>query len=917
LAQVGSIVANLSLRIDEFRQGIREAQQNLEQFNGTALNVARVTGQAFKAIGVAVAGVGAVAVAMATEQEDAMARMQAATGATAAEMEGFSQAADNLFAAGRGNYQEIYDTLTALKQTLGLTGQEAEVAADKALIMSKTFGWEVTESIRAADTASRTFGVNSSQSFDMFTALAQQAGDKSGDLLDTFNEYAPIVNQMGLSFEDFGNIMAAGMEKGAFNFDKIGDALKEFNIRAQDGSKTTVAAFQDLGFNADEMGQKFAAGGEQGKQAFNQVLAGLASVEDPMKRNELGVALFGTMWEDLGSEVILSMGQAEGALKNIEGSVAQAGTALDQTFGHKVEKVKNSFLLWAKDMGKSFMPQLKQIADWFIVNMPAFLAAVEPVFTTLGSIFLGVIQMFQTMASFVMQHSTLFKTLGLVIATVVLPSLTGFLLQALRLKAQAIMAMIPQLLRLIATNYMVGLSFLAANAPLLLIIAGIAAVIAIVVLLIKHWDKVKAVTLQVWETIKSFLATVWEAIKAGFQAFMNVLSQVWSTIWNAIKAVGKAIWNGIKTAFFAVWNAMWNYIATILAVIYAIIATAWEGIKALALFVWGYIDDYVMAVWNGIKSAALTIWNALKAYFTTVLNFYKTIFTTVWNAISTALSVVWNGIKAAALFVWDALKTYFTTVLNFYKSIFMTVWNAIKSFLLPIWNGLKSSATTIFNALQSALSSIFNSIKSVVTSVWNGIKSVLTSIWNSIRSVASNVWSGISSVISSMVNGIRSKISDAANFMRNTFSGAIQAVKGFFGGLWSSIRQSLQNVVDGIRDKVTKAKEWLTELNPFKRHSPSLVDNVLAGTKIIRDTYESLGGMRIAPPQIGNLTAGRINVEEAFGGVGSGGSGGGSTYNAPLVQVENMHVRSDQDVRNVSRELFSLQRSHDRAKGGR
>lgn len=917
MAQAGNIVANLQLKVDQFRQGMQDATQQLNNFSESTRRVATVATAAFAAVGTAISGVAVLAAKMAMEQEEYAAKMQAATGATAAEMNKFKDIADNLFAKGRGNYEEIYNTLTQVKQVLGQTGSQAQNTADKALIMSKAFGWEVTDSIRAASTAANTFGVSSTESFDMFTALAQQAGDKSGDLLDTFNEYAPIVNQMGLSFEDFGNILAKGMEKGAFNFDKLGDALKEFNIRAQDGSKTTIDAFTQLGFNADEMGKKFAAGGEQGKQAFNQVLTALAKVEDPMKRNTIGVELFGSMWEDLGSEVILSMGQADGALKNIEGSTARAGQALDNTLGHKIDKIKAGFQLWAKDLGESFMPKLKEMADFFIANMPAIATAVTPVFQTMGNILFGIVNVLMHVASFVAQNATAFKILGAVIAGVVIPPMLGFLANAIAIRYQALIGLITNTFKLIAANYALGMSYLLAYAPMILIVAGIIALIAIIVLLVKHWDTVKQVTIEVWNAIWGFLVACWEGIKAAFAATMNWLANLWSTIWGAISAVGQAIWNGIQAAFFAVWNAMWNFLATILAVIYALVATAWEGIKALAEFVWGYIGDYVIAIWNGIKAAALAIWNALKTYFTTVLNFYQAIFTTVWNAISSVLTTVWNTIKSAAMVIWEALKSYFITVLNVYKTIFTTVWNAIKAVLLPIWYALKSSAISIFNALQSALSSIFNTIKSVVTSVWNGIKAVLTSIWNSIRSVASNVWSGISSVISSMVNGIRSKISDAANFMRNTFSGAISAVKGFFGGLWSSISQSLQNVVSGIKSKVMQAKEWLTELNPFKRHSPSLVDNVLAGTKIIRQTYESLSGMQIAPPQIGNLSAGRIDVEEAFGGIGNGGNGGGSTYNAPLVQVENMNVRSDQDVRNVSRELFNLQRSHDRAKGGR
>ena len=53
--------------------------------------------------------------------------------------------------------------------------------------------------------------------------------------------------------------------------------------------------------------KKFAAGGEAADEAFNQVIVGLSAMEDPIERNTAGVNLFGTMWEDLGPEVVMSL----------------------------------------------------------------------------------------------------------------------------------------------------------------------------------------------------------------------------------------------------------------------------------------------------------------------------------------------------------------------------------------------------------------------------------------------------------------------------------------------------------------------------------------------------------------------------------------------------------------------------------
>ncbi|MFQ7715996.1 MAG: hypothetical protein ACLRIT_05410 [Blautia sp.] len=57
-------------------------------------------------------------------------------------------------------------------------------------------------------------------------------------------------------------ILQTVAQNGAFDLDGIGDAVKEFSIRAIDGSDTTKQGFEALGMNADEMAQKFGAGGK-------------------------------------------------------------------------------------------------------------------------------------------------------------------------------------------------------------------------------------------------------------------------------------------------------------------------------------------------------------------------------------------------------------------------------------------------------------------------------------------------------------------------------------------------------------------------------------------------------------------------------------------------------------------------------
>lgn len=147
--------------------------------------------------------------------------------------------------------------------------------------------------------------------------------DYSGEMIDSINEYSVQFKKLGLDAEDMFSIFANGAQNGAFNLDKVGDAVKEFSIRAIDGSDTTKQGFEALGMDVAKMAERFGAGGDSAKEAFNEVIKGLAEMDDPIAQSAAGVNLFGTMWEDLGPQVITSMSTASDAIDKSKESVEE------------------------------------------------------------------------------------------------------------------------------------------------------------------------------------------------------------------------------------------------------------------------------------------------------------------------------------------------------------------------------------------------------------------------------------------------------------------------------------------------------------------------------------------------------------------------------------------------------------------
>lgn len=232
------------------------------------------------------------------------------------------------------------------------------------------------------------------------------------------------------------------------------------------------------------------------------------------------------------------------------------------------------------------------------------------------------------------------------------------------------------------------------------IVAGIAAVVAIVVVLAKNWDTIKKKTAEVWNAIKSAISTAWNAIKNAVSTGINFVKNLMSTVMNAI-----------STAF--------------------------------------------QAAWNGIKSFFESIWNGIKSFFTTVTNTLKNAASAAWNAIKSGVETYFNAIKTVYETVWNGIKNFFTSTVNGIKNTASNVFNAIKNTITSIWNGVKNTTTSVWNGIKSGVSNVVNGIRNTVSSVFNGIKNTAVSVWNGIKNAIINPVETAKSTVSGIVDKIK------------------------------------------------------------------------------------------------------------------------------------------------------------------
>lgn len=332
----------------------------------------------------AIGGIGAAVIASGTQAEQAANQVAAATGLTGDALKEVQDISQNVYKDNFGNSMEDAANAVAVTyQQTKLVGDELQTAAENAMLLDDTFGYDVNESIRTAKALADNFGISIEEAYNLMAQGAQKGLDKNGDMLDTLNEYSVHYSQLGYTVEDFFGSLENGAASGAFSIDKIGDTMKEFGIRVKDTSKSTQEAFQLLGYTGDsiaDMQAKFAAGGESAREATSELLGQLQNVEDDVTRNQIGVDLFGTMWEDLGEEAVYS-------LLNTQTEISKTTDAIGQLNDVKYDDVMSQLTALKRQaetevlqpFAQKLMPKVKEGIEWVSKNMDDLVNDIVPI----------------------------------------------------------------------------------------------------------------------------------------------------------------------------------------------------------------------------------------------------------------------------------------------------------------------------------------------------------------------------------------------------------------------------------------------------------------------------------------------------------------------------------------------------------
>lgn len=831
----GQAIQNL---IRELRDAGTQADNTSEQLDemGKTLTggVLIEAAEQLSAVGDKITELGEKAKDAFTETQDATVKASTYFGETGEAAEQTAGIIKDVYAEGVGDSMDAVSNavITVKKNLKDLDETELTHITEQAITLDELYGIDMNETLRGVNSLMQQYGLTAQQAMDYIVKGTQNGLDKTNELGDNLSEYAGKFSQAGYSAKEYFQLLQNGLEGGAYNLDKVNDAINEVTTRLVDGTiadslsqinKETgeiEAGTGGWGEEVEKVFKQWQQGGATQKDVIDAIVKDIQNTENQQDKLNKAALAFGTMAEDGNAKFIESLTSVGNTYDDVTGSAENmfdSSTTESQKFEASMRQLEQSLI----PLGETLM----SLANDIIPPLAAGVKAIGEFFGKLP----------EPVQNFVV--------------------ILGALIAAFTALAPAIAAV-----AIAVTTLEIPLL------PIIGIIAGVAAAIAAIIAIVKNWGAITEWFGNLWQKVKEKCSAIWDSICKFFtetipQAWDNLVSKFqgipewWSGIWSQVGEFFSGIWSNICSFFTETIPAAWQSVvawfqgipewwAGIWQQVHDFFVNIWtvmmqnpviSGIVTTIQTLWQNCVTTLQGIWSGLTQIASGAWELLK---NTILgpvlllidlvtgNFtqLKEDALNIWTNIQQAASSIWSGIKQVVSSLAQGLVTHVVTLITGFKDTLGNLWEMAKQAASTAWTNLKQAVITAATNLKDSAIQAVTNLRDSVSQAWENMKSAASQAWQNIKNfvvqTAQNLKQSAVQAFQNLVSGIRSTLSNLGTVVSNGFQSAISFITSlpskalqwgadFINGIARGIRNAIGNVTSAVSDVASKIRSFL------------------------------------------------------------------------------------------------------------
>ena len=397
---------------------------------------------------------------------------------------------------------------------------------------------------------------------------------------------------------------------------------------------------------------------------------------------------------------------------------------------------------------------------------------------------------------------------------------------------------------------------------------------------------------------------------------MQMLTSLLSGIIQSLPAVMEGAAQIIVTLAQGIAAAVPTLIPQIVLVVTQIVQTLIENLPILDAAL-----QLIMGLAQGLLDAIPVLIAALPAIITAIVEFIVGAIPQIINAgiqlltsLVSALPEIITAIVAAIPQIIDGLVT---AILGSIPQII----DAGVNLLISLIQNLPTIITTIVGAIPQIISSLVNAILNSIPQIIQAGVQLFVSLIQNLPAIIVEIVKAVPQIIAGIVNAFTSSMGQIVNIGKNIVQGLWQGIQSLAGWIWDKVSGWISGIWDGICsffgiNSPSKEMAWVGEMLG-RGLAGGIEDSAGEAVSAAEDLNNGILGvmnglaadMQSAVPSNFVFDAGGT-LRSAAGGMGSGGSSFGA-----LITIQQMIVRSEDDIRRISQELYNLIQTGSRAQG--
>ncbi|MGG0645496.1 DUF2207 domain-containing protein [Bacillus mycoides] len=692
----------------------------------------------------------------------------------------------------------------------------AAIVKGAAAITQSYEGIDFTELIQETYEIGSELGITQESALGMVDALLKMGFPP--EQLDIIAEYGSQLTRAGFKAEEVQAIMEAGVETGSWNIDNLLDGLKEGRIQlaefAQGADKALKEALDGSGIATEQIekwGAAVAKGGSDGSKAMVEVAKAIEGIEDPVKRNQVGVKVLATMFEDQGQNLtntLINASEKTVDFQKNQDKLNESIKKMDASPAVKFQKAMQDLQVALKPVLGVIADVVAKIADW-ISNNPKLAATLAAVAVAIGVI------------------------------------------------SGAIMALAPIV---VAVMSLIGVTAAVATSIVLIVPIIIAAIVALGVAIYKNWESIKQWTIETWNSIKEYLIELWDGITQScseawssfletMHEFFDPIGQFFSDLWTGIGEVCSNAWNSIVEFFSGAWASFTEMMHSFFDPIGEFFSSLWSGIVETASSWWTSLVTTATELWGMLTQAWQDTWNTILTVLDPIISAVSTVLEAGWLLIQAGAQIAWAAICQYIIqpiqeaYNWVSTKigemvTWLGTQWEIAKAVAQVAWGLFKQYIIQPVQETWSLVKEKFSDLVSWLGSQWETAKSYTLAGWNLIKQYviqpvqelwtttkqklsdltnwILSNWETIKSYTLTAWNLVKKYVIDPVtetyNQTKQKFTDLYNSAKEKFDAVKNAAQEKFEAAKRFIVDPIKDAVDSIEKFIGKIKGFFSDL---------------------------------------------------------------------------------------------------------